>query len=112
MHLCDAQTITASEHPKVYPERVAYLITCFPTRFLSRLWGIVNEFELPKWLRKPVLGAYAWIFDCNLDEVLFRGQRSDYPRQLMEILSTTVTCKSSSRATCGSGFVPSLTTWS
>eukprot|EP00047_Mylnosiga_fluctuans_P015498 m.47075 g.47075 ORF g.47075 m.47075 type:complete len:368 (+) comp5951_c0_seq1:319-1422(+) len=58
----------ASEESGAFPERTVSLITSLPTRYLSRLWGTVNQLELPVWLRKPILGTYASIFGCNLEE--------------------------------------------
>jgi phosphatidylserine decarboxylase len=37
------------------------------------VWGIVNDVNLPPWARRPVLKAYAAVFNCNLDE----ASRSD-----------------------------------
>ena len=38
--------------------------------FLIRLWGRINECELPVWSRSAVLGGYSWIFGCNLEEAV------------------------------------------
>ena len=37
---------------------------------MSRAWGKFNELELPVVLRRPLLGLYVWLFDCNLDEAM------------------------------------------
>lgn len=39
-----------------------------PLRNMSRLWGRVNSLQLPRPLRKPILGMYVRAFNCNLDE--------------------------------------------
>lgn len=59
--------MTAEE--RVAPQWAVNLLHAMPLRALSRLWGWANERELPVWARKPLLGLYAWAFDCNLDEV-------------------------------------------
>ncbi|XP_078812558.1 phosphatidylserine decarboxylase proenzyme, mitochondrial isoform X3 [Oryzias latipes] len=47
--------------------RVA-LYRSFPTRFLSRAWGRLNEMNLPTWLRKPIYSLYIWTFGVNMQE--------------------------------------------
>eukprot|EP00122_Pirum_gemmata_P019054 Pgem_evm1s17849 len=32
------------------------------------MWGKLHEIELPVFLRKPFLGFYVYLFNCNLDE--------------------------------------------
>ncbi|MEE6526458.1 hypothetical protein FKM82_027134, partial [Ascaphus truei] len=39
-----------------------------PTRLLSRLWGLLNELRLPRWLRWPLLAAFVWAFSVNMEE--------------------------------------------
>lgn len=39
-----------------------------PLKMMSRAWGKFNDLELPMMLRKPLLGLYVWMFDCNLSE--------------------------------------------
>ncbi|XP_063287007.1 phosphatidylserine decarboxylase proenzyme, mitochondrial-like isoform X2 [Pelobates fuscus] len=39
-----------------------------PTRLLSRLWGLLNEVCLPRWLRLPLLSIYVWAFSVNMSE--------------------------------------------
>ncbi|KAI0235917.1 phosphatidylserine decarboxylase 1 [Massospora cicadina] len=46
------------------------IYTSLPLRSLSRLFGYFNEFNLPVWVRGPGLKLYAWMFGCNLDEML------------------------------------------
>ncbi|KAK3581914.1 hypothetical protein CHS0354_005521 [Potamilus streckersoni] len=41
-----------------------------PLKAMSRAWGKFNEFNLPIFLRKPLLGLYIWMFGCNLEEAL------------------------------------------
>ena len=35
---------------------------------MSRLWGQFNQLEIPKWLRKPALSTYIWMFNCSLSD--------------------------------------------
>ncbi|KAF6718772.1 Phosphatidylserine decarboxylase proenzyme [Oryzias melastigma] len=49
------------------PTQVA-LYRSFPTRFLSRAWGRLNEMNLPTWLRKPIYSLYIWTFGVNMQE--------------------------------------------
>jgi hypothetical protein len=39
-----------------------------PLRIISRAWGAMNRWEIPVGVRPVVLGAYAWLFGCNLGE--------------------------------------------
>ncbi|XP_075034825.1 phosphatidylserine decarboxylase proenzyme, mitochondrial-like isoform X2 [Mixophyes fleayi] len=39
-----------------------------PTRLLSRLWGLLNEVSLPRWLRRPLFSMYIWAFSVNMAE--------------------------------------------
>ncbi|KAM8962100.1 phosphatidylserine decarboxylase proenzyme, mitochondrial-like [Pelodytes ibericus] len=39
-----------------------------PTRLLSRLWGLLNEVSLPRWLRWPLFSIYIWAFSVNMAE--------------------------------------------
>ncbi|XP_077995218.1 phosphatidylserine decarboxylase proenzyme, mitochondrial-like isoform X2 [Glandiceps talaboti] len=39
-----------------------------PLRFTSRLWGQVNNVEVPQWLRTPIYQLYVWLFNCNISE--------------------------------------------
>ncbi len=43
-----------------------------PLKAVSRLWGQVNSYELPVWMRKPLLNLYVWLFGCKLDEAAIR----------------------------------------
>jgi len=36
---------------------------------MSRVWGYVNSFELPVWIRPYGFRFYAYIFGCNLEEI-------------------------------------------
>lgn len=40
-----------------------------PLRNLSRVWGYLNSFELPIWVRPYGIRFYASVFGCNLDEI-------------------------------------------
>ena len=49
----------------------AWQVTCYralPLRHVSRLWGWLNEVELPRLLRPAILGLYAKSFGCVLEE--------------------------------------------
>lgn len=39
-----------------------------PLKVMSRAWGKLNKLDLPVVMRKPLLGLYVWMFDCNLSE--------------------------------------------
>ncbi|GAB1607222.1 hypothetical protein Ahia01_001005600 [Argonauta hians] len=39
-----------------------------PLRSLSRLWGKVNQLDLPVFMRIPVFRIYIWAFGCNIEE--------------------------------------------
>ncbi|XP_013383669.1 phosphatidylserine decarboxylase proenzyme, mitochondrial isoform X2 [Lingula anatina] len=39
-----------------------------PLKFVSRLWGKVNSFDLPVFMRTPMYKFYSWSFNCNLEE--------------------------------------------
>lgn len=56
------------EQPNPLSPQTVNLILKLPARALSRLWGAVNEVELPTWARQPLLGLYSRAFDCNLEE--------------------------------------------
>ncbi|XP_053552514.1 phosphatidylserine decarboxylase proenzyme, mitochondrial [Bombina bombina] len=39
-----------------------------PTRLLSRLWGLLNDVRLPRWLRRPLFSIYIWAFSVKMEE--------------------------------------------
>ncbi|XP_072035048.1 phosphatidylserine decarboxylase proenzyme, mitochondrial-like isoform X1 [Amphiura filiformis] len=41
-----------------------------PLRMTSRVWGKVNDVNVPTPLRGPMFRLYSWLFDCNLSEAL------------------------------------------
>jgi len=48
-------------------------ITCYrllPLKTMSRVWGWVNNIDLPVWARKPVIDLYVRSFGCDLSEAL------------------------------------------
>ena len=47
-----------------------------PLKAVSRLWGRVNQLELPVWLRRPAIGLYIWMFKCDLSEATMRDLRA------------------------------------
>lgn len=48
-----------------------HVLGALPLRNLSRLWGYINEFELPVWFRPYGIRLYAKVFGCNLEEIEF-----------------------------------------
>ncbi|SGY91945.1 BQ5605_C038g11707 [Microbotryum silenes-dioicae] len=45
-----------------------HVIGALPLRSISRIYGMLNSFELPVWFRTPGYRLYAWFFGVNLDE--------------------------------------------
>ncbi|GAA5884019.1 hypothetical protein JCM3774_001192 [Rhodotorula dairenensis] len=45
-----------------------HVIGALPLRSISRLYGLVNSYELPVWFRVPGYKFYSWVFGVNLDE--------------------------------------------
>ena len=39
-----------------------------PLKMMSRWWGWISQLELPIYARPTVIGFYAWLFKCRLDE--------------------------------------------
>lgn len=50
------------------PWKVAAYST-LPLKAMSRLWGRVNDIDLPVWMREPGYKLYSYLFGVNLDEV-------------------------------------------
>ncbi|KDO32457.1 hypothetical protein SPRG_02934 [Saprolegnia parasitica CBS 223.65] len=46
-------------------------LSVIPYRGISRLWGFVNDIELPMWAREPVYKAWTYAFDCQLHEMKY-----------------------------------------
>jgi len=46
-----------------------HILGALPLRNMSRLWGYLNSFELPIWIRPYGFRFYALVFGCNLDEI-------------------------------------------
>ncbi|KAH0838833.1 phosphatidylserine decarboxylase-domain-containing protein [Lanmaoa asiatica] len=46
-----------------------HVMGALPLRNLSRVWGYMNSFELPVWIRPYGFRFYAYVFGCNLDEI-------------------------------------------
>jgi phosphatidylserine decarboxylase len=46
-----------------------HVLGALPLRNMSRVWGYVNSFELPVWIRPYSFRVYAYIFGCNLEEI-------------------------------------------
>ncbi|XP_028317832.1 phosphatidylserine decarboxylase proenzyme, mitochondrial [Gouania willdenowi] len=53
--------------PLATPNQVA-LYSSLPTRLLSRVWGRVNNVDLPNFLRRPVYSLYIRTFGVNMQE--------------------------------------------
>lgn len=49
--------------------RQVHVMGALPLRNLSRVWGYLNSFELPIWIRPYGIRLYASAFGCNLDEI-------------------------------------------
>jgi phosphatidylserine decarboxylase len=46
-----------------------HVLGALPLRNMSRLWGYVNSFELPIWVRPYSIKLYSYTFGCNLEEI-------------------------------------------
>ncbi|KAG6334912.1 hypothetical protein ID866_4173 [Astraeus odoratus] len=46
-----------------------HVLGALPLRNMSRVWGYLNSFELPVWVRPYGFRLYAYMFGCNLDEI-------------------------------------------
>ncbi|KAI6105112.1 phosphatidylserine decarboxylase-domain-containing protein [Pisolithus croceorrhizus] len=46
-----------------------HVLGALPLRNMSRVWGYMNSFELPIWIRPYGFRLYAFMFGCNLDEI-------------------------------------------
>ncbi|GAB6030041.1 hypothetical protein CHUAL_005725 [Chamberlinius hualienensis] len=77
-------------------------LTCYrmlPLRTMSRLWGWVNNLDLPVWARRPVLNLYIKSFGCNLAEAeeqdLQRYRNlGDFFRRAIKLERRPIDCKS------------------
>lgn len=58
-----------------YKEFFISLYKIIPWRFTSRLWGQVNDKNLPQSLRTPLLGLYVWLFGCDVSEAAIEDLR-------------------------------------
>jgi len=47
-----------------------------PLRFLSRVWGRLNNIEFPKFILTPLLKSYCNFFNVNMEEALFEDLSS------------------------------------
>ncbi|KAF0689976.1 Aste57867_18620 [Aphanomyces stellatus] len=56
---------------KLASETQMFLLHLVSYRMISRLWGAVNEIELPMFLREPIYKAWTRAFDCKLDEMKY-----------------------------------------
>ncbi|KIM51563.1 hypothetical protein SCLCIDRAFT_143017 [Scleroderma citrinum Foug A] len=46
-----------------------HVLGALPLRNMSRVWGYLNSFELPVWIRPYGFRLYAYMFGCNLEEI-------------------------------------------
>ncbi|KAI5992969.1 phosphatidylserine decarboxylase [Pisolithus albus] len=46
-----------------------HVLGALPLRNMSRVWGYMNSFELPVWIRPYGFRLYAFMFGCNLEEI-------------------------------------------
>ncbi|KIK91869.1 hypothetical protein PAXRUDRAFT_795623 [Paxillus rubicundulus Ve08.2h10] len=46
-----------------------HVMSALPLRNMSRVWGYMNSFELPIWIRPYGFRFYAYAFGCNLEEI-------------------------------------------
>ncbi|KAG8936925.1 phosphatidylserine decarboxylase 1 [Tulasnella sp. 419] len=68
----DSAEVVVDEHGesvKLQGPWQVHVLGALPLRNLSRLWGYLNEVELPVWFRPYGFRFYAWIFGCNLQEI-------------------------------------------
>ncbi|KAI8899524.1 phosphatidylserine decarboxylase-domain-containing protein [Globomyces pollinis-pini] len=59
-----------SVHVQVEGPLYIRLYASLPLRYLSQLWGQLNDIVLPVFLRIPVYKTYSWLFGCHLDEMV------------------------------------------
>ena len=52
-----------------HPLQQVHILGALPLRNLSRLWGWLNSFQLPVWLRPISFKTYAFLFGCDLTEI-------------------------------------------
>lgn len=56
--------------PTPYPHLPqVHVLGALPLRNMSRVWGYLNSFELPVWIRPYGFRLYAYMFGCNLEEI-------------------------------------------
>lgn len=68
-HDKQSQEDTEAQIPRpAKPWQVAAYST-LPLKAVSRLWGRLNDIELPVWMREPGFKFYSYLFGVNLDEV-------------------------------------------
>jgi phosphatidylserine decarboxylase len=56
-------------HTKVEGPLYLRLYASLPLRYLSQLWGQLNDVPVPIPLRAPLYKTYSWLFGCLLDEM-------------------------------------------
>lgn len=54
------------------------IYTWFPLNTTSRIVGKLSRVPLPRFLRSPILRAYAWIFSARLEEAEFHNDLARY----------------------------------
>ncbi|XP_072035049.1 phosphatidylserine decarboxylase proenzyme, mitochondrial-like isoform X2 [Amphiura filiformis] len=60
----------ASPEDYLASQRQVNFYKYLPLRMTSRVWGKVNDVNVPTPLRGPMFRLYSWLFDCNLSEAL------------------------------------------
>jgi phosphatidylserine decarboxylase precursor len=58
-----------SIHTKVQGPLYLRLYASLPLRYLSQLWGYLNDLPVPVPLRAPLYKSYSWLFGCLLEEM-------------------------------------------
>ena len=67
-----------------------FLFKLFPLKCSSALWGVLNDLELPTWIRVPYFRAYSWLTGVILDEMKeknlenYKTMNDFFTRELIE----------------------------
>ncbi|CCI10767.1 unnamed protein product [Albugo candida] len=64
-------THASIEERRMLTQRQVELLKTVPYRAISRLWGQVNDKELPVSVREPIYQTWTYLFGCNLDEMKY-----------------------------------------
>lgn len=52
------------------PWKLMFYVKLVPRKIQSRIWGFLNELTLPTFLRQPLIGCFAYFYECDLSEAL------------------------------------------